>query len=422
MSPRARTSGAPRRLRVVLFGVVGLCLAYELVTADLAPHLASLWPKAALAVAPNNPAALLAVAERIVESSNSGAALSPADRARARRLAETAAAQAPLRAAPWRLIGRLTPDDRAEPFMEAAAQRSLTEAGALRFLLARRVAQARYAHAAEIADILLRSRTDAFDDAAAFMTLIAEADEGAPIVRRMIAAHPRWRDPFLLKLSEGASDARTPLRLLLAARDEPSPRSEEAARRYLQALFRAGHYDFAYEAWRRLLPKGRTAPSSGLFNAGFAEPPTASPFDWTLEAAAGVAIDIAEVDGERALRLRYNQRAAPHSVRQYVKLAPGLWRMSYRLRGALESPRGLRWRIACADGATVLGESEMARGRFDNWTTFKFDFAAPNANCPLQSVSLILDARSPSEWIASGEMLFTGLALERVDSGLRAAQ
>jgi hypothetical protein len=416
-------SAAHPGLRLAAFGVAGVALAWQIVTINIAPHLAGVSPKTALALAPHEPAALIVIAERVVQSMDAGAAVSTAERARARRAAEEAAAQAPLRAAPLLLMGRLAPQDRAQRFMEAAAQRSLTEVGALRFLLAQRIAQKRYAHAAQIADILLRSRIDLFDEAAPILERLAETEEGGPVVRRMIAENPPWRDVFLLKASDSASDARTPLRLLLAAREAPSARSQESARRYLQALFRAGHYDFAYEAWRRLLPKERTAAPGGFFNARLDEPLSASPFDWTIENGANASIDVVPAGEERALSVRYGQgRAAAHNVRQYVKLAPGVWRMSGRLRGALDGPRGLHWRIACADGSAVLGESEMAKGRYPAWTRFQFDFVVPETNCPLQSATLSLDARSPSEWIVSGEMLYAGLTLERIGAGLRAAQ
>lgn len=414
VSPLAR-----RGLRFAIFFVLGAALLWQIVAVGFAPHLVRVLPRAALTLAPHDPAVLLALAERALAPPEGKTA---SQTAKARRFVEEAVARAPLRAAPLRLLGQLAPQERAGRFMEAAAQRSLNETAALTFLLAKRIEEKRYAHAAELADILMRSRRALRASVAPTMAGLAATEEAGPLVKRMIEADPPWRDPFLATLATSAVDARTPLRLLLAARNAPSPRSEESARLYLQAVLRAGHYDFAYEAWRRLLPKGRTATPGEFYNARFEQPLSASPFDWTLERSAGVSIDIVGEAGERALSVRYGQgRAAPHSVRQYVKLAPGAYRMSGRLRGALMGPRGLRWRIACIDARTGLGESEMARGRFAGWTPFSFAFVVPETGCPLQSAILALDARSPSEWLVTGEILYADLKLQRDEPSERPA-
>lgn len=416
-----------RRLRGVLFIAAGLVLAWQIVTVGLAPAFAPIFPWLTLALAPREPSALRVLAEDIVEPRDPDATrledLSAADKAKARRLAREAVAQAPLRPQAFRLLGRLASREHATRFMEAAAQRSLTDSGALQFLLTDRIEQKQFAHAAEIAELLMQSRRDLQDRVGPALARIAETEEGGPVVRRMIARNPQWRDSFLMALPASVTDARTPLRLLLAARNAPSPRSEASMRAYLDALLRAGHYEFAYEAWRKLLPKDRAATPGGLYNPRFARPLTASPFDWTIAGASGVSIDIVRVGDERALSVRYGQsRAKPHSVSQYVKLAPGSYRLSGRMRGAIAGPRGLRWRVACVNVAKPLGESEMARGRYPDWTPFQFEFVAPETECPLQSVWLELDARSPSEWLVSGEMLYAGLKLERLEENKSATQ
>jgi hypothetical protein len=405
--------------RLAIFVVIGLALLWQTVAAGFAPNLVGLYPSVAGWLAPHDPAVLLARAESAAAPTVGEAA---AKHGTARRLAEEAIAQAPLRAAPFRLLGQIAPRERAGRFMEAAAQRSLNETAALTFLLAQRVEQKRYAHAAQLVDILMRSRRALIEDVAPALARLAETEEAGPLVKRMIEDDPPWRDAFLMKLATTPVDARTPLRLLRAAAKAPTPASEESARNYLQAVLRARHYDFAYEAWRLLLPRGREAKPGDFYNARFEQPLSASPFDWTIASGAGVAIEIVGEAGDRALSLRYGQgRAAPHSVRQYVRLAPGAHRMVGRLRGVLAGPRGLRWRIACIDSKTNLGASEMARGRYPDWTAFAFDFVVPETDCPLQTVTLALDARSPSEWLVAGEMLYAGLALERVEM-LRAAE
>jgi hypothetical protein len=51
------------------------------------------------------------------------------------------------------------------------------------------------------------------------------------------------------------------------------------------------------------------------------------------------------------------------------------------------------------------------------WTEFDFSFAVPQVDCRAQELRLVLAARSASEQLASGIVLYDGLAIERLQEG-----
>ncbi len=63
--------------------------------------------------------------------------------------------------------------------------------------------------------------------------------------------------------------------------------------------------------------------------------------------------------------------------------------------------------------ARQIGESEMILGEIKDWTTFSFAVSVPDAGCAAQRLSLILDARTPSERLVSGSIWFDELSIRR---------
>src|SRR5205823_6234166 len=104
------------------------------------------------------------------------------------------------------------------------------------------------------------------------------------------------------------------------------------------------------------------------------------------------------------------------SVSELVMLAPGAYEFKGESKGRLVGPRGMRWRVVCANGTgTDGGESPMIMG-FKDWQTVGFTFIVPDKDCPAQYVQLDLDARTTSEHFISGSILFDDLQITRVSS------
>jgi hypothetical protein len=424
-------------LRLSICVLLAAFLAWRIVVTNLAVHLIDVAPRAALLLGSSNPRVLVELVDREVNrdaarvpgiaarssgaAQKAGATLSPARRDRLRAWTEAAIAQSPLDAKALRLLGQLSADRSAESFMEVAARRSLNETRAHYWLLQRRLAQARYADVLHHADILLRSRPELVDFVVPALVVLAENRSAAGALEQALARNPPWRERFFSRLPEFVTDVRAPLRLMLSLKTTPFPASADEQRPYLTKLLERGAYDFAHFAWRSLLASQRAGDVDLLENGDFARPPSGLPFDWTIARGAGVGIDIVprpDDAGGRALMIDFGHgRAGPHVVQQYVKLAPGAYRMAGRLRGDLVGRRGLRWRVACVNGPQAVGESEMAIGRFPVWKRFQFAIVVPEKDCPLQMVRLALDARSPSEWMASGRIWYADLKIEPSETG-----
>lgn len=428
-----------RALRVLAFGAGGMALLWQIVATSFVAHLAVVAPETALSLAPGDPLSLLELADRKLSADSlpRGAArlvehaiverpedaiesLSAAEREAIKTFAEDALRQAPLDARAMRILGQLASDDSAEKFMEAAARRSLNESRAIFWLLQDRFEKRRHADAARIADILLRTRPNLVEFVTPSLARMVEDEEASVEVDRLMASAPPWREAFLAYVCDHVSDARTPLRLLLAFKKTRSPPTAASLRTYLAFLFRHRFYDFAYHAWRRFAPPERLLSAGNLYNADFESPPTGLFFDWTIVNGSGATIDIVPRPGDearRALVIEYDRdRAAPHGISEHVKLRAGAYRMTGLQRGVLIGRRGLRWRIVCAGANVEIGESEMAMGRMSGWRQFQFDFVVPDEDCVLQQVRLELDARSPSEWMVSGKIWYADLKIESAEA------
>ena len=106
-----------------------------------------------------------------------------------------------------------------------------------------------------------------------------------------------------------------------------------------------------------------------------------------------------------------------HSVHELVMLAPGSYKFAGQYSGKISGPRGLKWRIVCANDAhTRIGESPMIIGATSTWKNINFSFTIPTADCRAQYVELDLDARMASEQLVSGSVLFADLNISHTPS------
>lgn len=435
---RLATSGPPvRRLRARIFAhaLLGAVLLWGIIEINLPLALAPVAPETALLLSPDHPDALVALADKRLDAGEEAQRIhdrngSVGDRETRSAAPETAEMEseitrallrAPLDARALRALGELESGDKATLLMEGAARRSLHETTALFWLLQRRHAEKDFAGAARLADALLLVRPQFLSIVMPYLAEMADNPAAIGSIDGLMAEHPRWRDIFLNDLTYFVRDARTPLRVFLPLQNTPFPPTNEALGRYLTFLLQHKLYAFAYDAWRRFAPADRLRQRRLLFNGNFESPPSRLPFDWMIVRGSGVTIDIV-VDpfdaARRALSLEYSGILAdPHSVSQFVRLAPGSYRMKGRHRGEVAGRHGLRWRMTCVEGSNSLGESEMALRVGHEWRPFHFDFTVPDKDCALQKLALELSARSPSERIVSGRLFYTDLAIEPIETG-----
>ena len=190
---------------------------------------------------------------------------------------------------------------------------------------------------------------------------------------------------------------------------------------YINLLVARKFYSLAYYTWLQFLPPEQLRQAGLLYNGSFEAPPSGLPFDWKITPGTGVTIDIVarpDSSGKHALLVDFQYgRVEYHSVSELVMLAPGPYEFRGEYKGRLVGPRGMKWRIVCANGTMVPdgGESPMIMGLKD-WQTVAFTFTVPDKDCPAQYVHLDLDARMASEQFISGSILFDDLQISRATS------
>lgn len=346
----------------------------------------------------------------------------PENEAAVRRWLTTAILSEPLNARALRMLGQLAEADgndaEASRFMHAAGELSLHESIATYWLLRTSAQAGAYKQAVNYADVLLRTDPESYVYVVPFLAQIGEDKAGAGLVEAVLATDPPWRDKFITALPNSVADARTPLNLLLAMRSDAKPPTAEDLKPYLNLLIAHKLYSLAYYTWLQFLPADELRHAGLLFNGSFEAAPSGLPFDWTITPGVGVTVDIVprqDKPDRHALLVDFQfGRVDYHSVRELVMLAPGSYQFSGEYRGELVGPRGMVWRVLCANGKlTDGGESPAINGVTKDWRSMEFSFTVPPSDCPVQFVSLDLDARMASEQLVSGSVLFDDLQITR---------
>jgi hypothetical protein len=341
--------------------------------------------------------------------------------AQIRSWVEQAILEDPLDARALRILGQLSRGTSEAALMQAAARRSLLESEAVYWVMRKNYEDGDYRSARRYADILLRTRPSsrtAVQAAMAVLGRIAETPGASGELKQLLASNPRWRSQFFTLLPGSISDARTPLDLLLALRDTPTPPTNSEVGPYLKFLIEREFYDLAYYTWLQFLPPEQLSKAGHLFNGSFEVVPTGLPFDWTFARESGATMEIAErTDGKgaHALFLEFGVgRVEGLSVRQMVILAPGDYQFRGTYKADIVSQRGLLWRVVCASKSwPVIGESPIIIDAKADWRDLSFSFTVPETDCPLQSVQLSFTARSASEQFISGSAWFDDLQIVR---------
>lgn len=348
--------------------------------------------------------------------------IAPEDSRAVRNWLETALMNDPLNARAFRILGQLaeanSDDADTKKFMQAAEQLSLHQRDATFWLLQNSTMTGDFKSAINYADILLRTSSQSNVYVVPILAKISEDKTGAALVKLLLASNPPWRERFISALPNSVADARTPLDLLLALRSDPVPLTAQDIDPYLNLLIAHKLYSLAYYTWLQFLPRDELRHAGFLYNGNFDNRPSGLPFDWQIEQGTGVTIDIVprpDRSSGHALMVDFQfGRVEYHSVNELVMLAPGTYQFSGEYKGQLLGPRGLKWRIACAGQSTApIGESAMISGSTKNWADVAFTFAVPEKGCDAQYVRLDLDARMASEELVSGSIFFDALQISR---------
>ena len=451
-------SGSTARLRAHpfragLFGAVGAVLVWLTLIKSLPFALASASPDLALALNPNNPAALIVKAQQIRERllaqrraapdrSESGVrqqvntleklpeAVAGGDgdepggegtgmRKQIRQLAMRAIATDPLNAEAFELLGFAANEPgQVRSLMLEAASRSRRQSNALIWLLNDSFYRKDYEAGLGYSDLLIRTHPDLTEFVMGYLLQAAEEADGMPHVVNALAKAPSWRKEFFAVLGRTAHQTEAPLRLMLALKARGVPPSPPELAPFLDALIRKDQADIAYNAWLQF----QSDDPGLLMNGDFTKAPSGLPFDWRIASGLNAVADYVGASpsgGERWLHVSFGSgRVRFPELSQVVLLAPGRYRLEGKLRGTVVAKRGLRWQMRCTSGShRVLAETDMLLGETQQWRIFTLEGDVPaSGDCNGQVIRLFHDSRSPSEEFISGEVWFGDLRLERIAS------
>ena len=350
------------------------------------------------------------------------AASGPSGSDQVRAWAEAALANEPLSAQAFRILGQLADgagdEKRTSKLMQGAVRRSIRESLAVYWLMRKSLEDRDYATTLYCADALLRTRPQLITHVLPILVQLADTKDASGELKKLLVGSPPWRSQFFAALPHAITDARTPLELLLAVKDTPSPPTARDLQGYLNVLIQHKLYELAYYVWLQFLPPEQLTKVGLLFNGSFEMTPSGLAFDWLIAQGAGVTIDIArhpDQEGQRALFIEFGQgRVDFPGVSQLTMLAPGTYRFKASYKGEIVGRRGLKWRVTCVGGGrTPIGESPMISGATPAWSDLEFAFTVPGADCRAQHLRLELDARMASEQLVSGSVWHDELLLAR---------
>jgi hypothetical protein len=206
----------------------------------------------------------------------------------------------------------------------------------------------------------------------------------APALR----SDPRMLAKVLHYLADNGASPALVLRLAgPAPKGAPSDDIEDWREPLLRAMVGRGDAQGARKLWAAFA--GMKEPPAGagaIYDDAFRGLPGLPPFNWSMKASE---IGAAERNKHGGLDVEYYGREAGELATQLVALAPGRYRLAFRVEGDIHDPQHrIFWRVSCArpDNAMLL-EVPIADVTFSG-RTIGGDFTVP-ADCPAQWLKLV---------------------------------
>jgi hypothetical protein len=310
--------------------------------------------------------------------------------------------------------------DRAAALMATAADRAPYDAEAQVWTATHLLKQGDVRASLAYLDRLLRARPAVADRVFPGLAAIVADSLTAEAVVELLNESPPWRGRFVEWLARQAPDAGVPIRLLIALQ-AAQPWSSAELRAVLRRLVGEGAFEQAFLTWARFLPLGQLNGLANLHNGDFELAVAGVPFDWQFEPVRGASMEVTDSPDRRsgqALRVEFNGSRIPfRHVSHLLMLVPGDYRFEVAaMAEALETERGLSWRIYCLPDRTLLGATETVAGS-SPWASLEASFAVPEDGCPAQLLGLELDFRASLEQQVAGRVWFDDAAIHHVRSG-----
>ncbi|HEX4199635.1 MAG TPA: hypothetical protein VHZ26_19520 [Caulobacteraceae bacterium] len=398
-----------------LLAVLAIGLGWGCVSQLMADGLVDASPAAVLHWRPNDPDALAAEADARLR-----AARTSADIEQAAGLARRALVEAPLAAAPLRILGfsaqRQGRPREAQALMAAAGARSHRDLLTQAWLFDDALSRDDYPAAFDRADAMLRL-DDGMDTTLYPLIIDAASDPRAvpPLVWRL-AAKPLWRPDFLRALAAGGDPDLT-LRVLGQLKQTSAPPTDEEAGFLVGRLIHDGAYARAYQAWASLLPAKAPLRPGGLYDGDFAPAPGATPFNWRLNPNSRVVAERSSPPSgpPTGLYVRFTPTITDELASETLLLAPGAYRLTGQVMFETPAEAGqFRLALLCADGTGQPMLDAGLGGDPGAWRAISLPFDVAPSGCAAQRLQIVGRAGDSFDPVGAW---FTGLAVQPSRNG-----
>lgn len=312
------------------------------------------------------------------------------------------ARQAPLVPEPFLVEGTIAEmagdSSRAERLFLAARTRDPRSQGARYFLADRYLKTNRILPGLVEISVLARLSVKASQPLIPALAAYARTPGAITELRRFFKLSPATGEETLALLALDARNA--PLVLALAPDPVPGAVTSEWQKRLIGSLISAGDYAGAEAVWRRA---AGVANRGLLYNPQFRVSSAPPPFNWQfLSGKAGVA----EPTGSGGLDVVYYGREDATFASQFLRLAPGRYRLALRVDGPSSRASGMSWAILCVPSNAALFQLPLATG---GQGVVAGTFAVPASACPAQVIEL---RGRPGESSGTAQLTIAGLRLE----------
>lgn len=380
--PPGRRRGSLADLAPYALTVAAVLLGWQIV---IQPVLQRAPVEIAIQLAPGSPMVLRRAAEAELAANR-------LDNAAA--LSREAISHAPFSARALRVVGlteaRAGRLDSADDILTLAGNRSLRDDPSHAWLVEHRLRQGDYASSFAHADTLVRRREDIRPQVFRLFTTAATADRqrALPVVARLVAARPPWRQAYLDSLYTSTDGLQVASALAVMLQSGPTPLTNEELRQFYMQFLEQGQLPAVRQVRERL---NRPAASTGVTNGGFGDPSAPEPFQWRLDQHAGVIAEIVPDDlrpSDPALRVEYDGFSPSQIASQLIFLPPGRHLLAVEARTEAGDPGArLAWTVTCVPGDLGILATPAAGPDATAWTRLSAGFTVPT-NCPAQWLRL----------------------------------
>lgn len=395
----APTTRRPRRsvrdLAPYVLTVGAVWLGWQVV---LQPVLQRGPPAIAIKTAPGSPLVLRRAAEAELMAADDARTEAAAHVELAALWAREALSRSPFDVRALRVVGltedRLGREPQADDILTLAGNWSLRDDPTHAWLVQNRLRRGDYASALAHADTLIRRREDLRPSVfRLFTTAVNQSPQQAlPIVARLVAAKPPWRQAYLDSLYRSREGLQAAVNLSLTLEANGAPLTDAELSQFYYQLMDKGLAEIVGVVRTRL---NRPSAASAVTNGGFDTPSAPEPFQWKLAQQAGAIIEIVADDArpdDPALRIDHDGFASARIAEQLMFLPAGRQRLTYQFRTESGArPTRMDWTVRCLPNDQRILSTPAVPQTDSKWAANGMDFTVP-ADCKAQWLSLGADA------------------------------